>query len=117
MTMPVSGDVNAELPEYIINGGFHKALQFPDVEARRLYTKSVIGEISILQAKVLPCRFKHLFHDRDRQPYQFRPGPGKPCLSISGGTTGTLSVWGASGSWNAISLSARPMITATFKLP
>ncbi|MCD8230753.1 MAG: ATP-binding protein [Clostridiales bacterium] len=41
----VSGDITAEFNEYIINGGFPKALEYPDMEARRFYTKSVIEEI------------------------------------------------------------------------
>ncbi|MCD7865984.1 MAG: DUF4143 domain-containing protein [Clostridiales bacterium] len=43
--MAVSADKNVEFNEYLINGGFPKALQFPDAEARRFYTKSVIEEI------------------------------------------------------------------------
>lgn len=43
--IPVSPDLSAEFTEYITNGGFPKALDFPDVEARRFYTKSVIEEI------------------------------------------------------------------------
>ncbi len=45
LNMPVSSDLNTEFNEYIVNGGFPKALEFPDIEARRFYTKSVIEEI------------------------------------------------------------------------
>ncbi len=45
LNLTVSSDLNAEFNEYIINGGFPKALEFPDIEARRFYTKSVIEEI------------------------------------------------------------------------
>ncbi|MCC8357969.1 MAG: ATP-binding protein [Oscillospiraceae bacterium] len=43
--LSVNGDINAEFNEYIINGGFPKALEFQDIEARRFYTRSVIEEI------------------------------------------------------------------------
>ncbi len=43
--LDVSNDLTAEFTEYIINGGFPKALDFDDISARRFYTKSVISEI------------------------------------------------------------------------
>ncbi len=41
----VSADMTAEFNEYIRCGGFPKALEFPDIDARHFYTKSVIEEI------------------------------------------------------------------------
>lgn len=43
--LAVSNDLTTEFSEYIINGGFPKALDFDDIDARRFYTKSVIKEI------------------------------------------------------------------------
>ncbi|MDO5564349.1 MAG: ATP-binding protein [Eubacteriales bacterium] len=43
--LPVNLDLADEFKEYIVNGGFPKALEFQDAEARHFYTKSVIGEI------------------------------------------------------------------------
>ncbi len=45
LNMDIDPDLNREFGEYIVNGGFPKALQFPDIEARHFYTKSVIEEI------------------------------------------------------------------------
>lgn len=38
-------DVEKEFNEYILNGGFPKTLEFPDVSARQTYTRGIIGEI------------------------------------------------------------------------
>lgn len=43
--LDASNDLTAEFTEYIINGGFPKALDFDDISARRFYTKNVISEI------------------------------------------------------------------------
>ena len=41
----INPDMAAEFDEYILNGGFPKALEFPDTEARQVYTRSIIAEI------------------------------------------------------------------------
>ena len=41
----VSNDMEEEFNEYILNGGFPKTLEFPDVSARQVYTRGIIGEI------------------------------------------------------------------------
>lgn len=38
-------DVDAEFDEYILNGGFPKALEFADLNARQVYTRGIISEI------------------------------------------------------------------------
>ena len=43
--LDASNDLTAEFTEYIINGGFPKALDFDDISARRFYTKNFISEI------------------------------------------------------------------------
>ena len=43
--LPVSQDLYSELEEYIVGGGFPKALDFPDKNARAFYTQSVVQEI------------------------------------------------------------------------
>ncbi len=45
LSLSVSDDLNVEFVEYIRNGGFPKALEFNDVEARLFYTRSIIAEI------------------------------------------------------------------------
>lgn len=41
----IQDDMYLELDEYILNGGFPKALEFDDRSARNLYTKEIIKEI------------------------------------------------------------------------
>ena len=41
----ISNDMTIEFNEYILNGGFPKALEFPDAGARQVYTRGIIGEI------------------------------------------------------------------------
>lgn len=43
--LDVNQDMYAEFNEYILNGGFPKTLEFPDVNARQVYTRGIIGEI------------------------------------------------------------------------
>lgn len=38
-------DVDVEFDEYILNGGFPKALEFADLKARQVYTRGIISEI------------------------------------------------------------------------
>lgn len=37
--------MDIEFNEYILNGGFPKTLEFPDVSTRQVYTRGIIGEI------------------------------------------------------------------------
>lgn len=41
----ISDDMADEFNEYIWNGGFPKTLEFPDIDARQVYTRGIIGEI------------------------------------------------------------------------
>lgn len=41
----ISEDISAEFNEYILNGGFPKALEFNDLNSRQVYTRGIIGEI------------------------------------------------------------------------
>lgn len=41
----IAKDMTVEFNEYILNGGFPKALEFPDAGARQVYTRGIIGEI------------------------------------------------------------------------
>lgn len=41
----IDPDIYVEFNEYILNGGFPKSLEFPDTEARQVYTRGIIGEI------------------------------------------------------------------------
>lgn len=43
--LEISNDLYLEFDEYIINGGFPKSLEFPDINARQVYTRGIIGEI------------------------------------------------------------------------
>jgi hypothetical protein len=38
-------DIRVEFDEYILNGGFPKSLEFPDLESRQFYTREIIHEI------------------------------------------------------------------------
>ena len=41
----IDSDIEKEFNEYILNGGFPKTLEFPDINARQTYTRGIIGEI------------------------------------------------------------------------
>ena len=41
----IDQDIYAEFHEYVLNGGFPKTLEFPDVSTRQVYTRGIIGEI------------------------------------------------------------------------
>lgn len=41
----IAEDIYAEFDEYLLNGGFPKALEFDDVPARQVYTRGIISEI------------------------------------------------------------------------
>ena len=41
----VSGDMDQEFNEYVLSGGFPKSLEFPDLNARRTYTRGIVSEI------------------------------------------------------------------------
>lgn len=41
----VSEDQYEEFNEYILNGGFPKSLEFPDINARHVYTRGIVKEI------------------------------------------------------------------------
>lgn len=41
----VNNNMEEEFNEYILNGGFPKTLEFPDINARQVYTRGIIGEI------------------------------------------------------------------------
>lgn len=41
----IAKDMTVEFNEYILNGGFPKALEFPDISARQVYTRGIISEI------------------------------------------------------------------------
>ena len=41
----INKDIDLEFNEYILNGGFPKTLEFPDVNARQVYTRGIIAEI------------------------------------------------------------------------
>lgn len=41
----INEDMELEFNEYILNGGFPKTLEFPDMNTRQVYTRGIIGEI------------------------------------------------------------------------
>lgn len=43
--LKIDSDMDVEFNEYILNGGFPKALEFPDVNTRQTYTRGIIEEI------------------------------------------------------------------------
>ena len=43
--LSVHEDIREEFNEYILNGGFPKALEFPDIDSRQVYTRGIIEEI------------------------------------------------------------------------
>ena len=43
--IPIYEDMAEEFNEYILNGGFPKTLEFPEISARQFYTRGIIGEI------------------------------------------------------------------------
>lgn len=42
---PIDNDIYAEFDEYMLNGGFPKSLEFPDLDTRQKYTRGIIEEI------------------------------------------------------------------------
>lgn len=44
-SLEIRPDFAAEFDEYVLNGGFPKALEFPDTETRQVYTRGIISEI------------------------------------------------------------------------
>ena len=43
--LKIDSDMDVEFNEYILNGGFPKTLEFPDVNTRQTYTRGIIAEI------------------------------------------------------------------------
>ena len=43
--LDINSDMDTEFNEYILNGGFPKTLEFPDVSTRQVYTRGIIQEI------------------------------------------------------------------------
>ncbi|MGN0424139.1 MAG: ATP-binding protein [Acetatifactor sp.] len=43
--LDINQDIYAEFHEFVMNGGFPKTLEFPDVSTRQVYTRGIIGEI------------------------------------------------------------------------
>ena len=43
--LTINQDPTVEFDEYILNGGFPKTLEFPDREARQIYSQGIISEI------------------------------------------------------------------------
>lgn len=43
--LKIDSDMDVEFNEYILNGGFPKTLEFPDVNTRETYTRGIIEEI------------------------------------------------------------------------
>ncbi len=43
--LTINQDLTVEFDEYILNGGFPKTLEFPDREARQIYSQGIISEI------------------------------------------------------------------------
>ena len=43
--LKIDSDIDVEFNEYILNGGFPKTLEFPDVNTRQTYTRGIIEEI------------------------------------------------------------------------
>ena len=43
--LSIDSDMNIEFDEFLLNGGFPKTLEFPDIEARQIYTRGIIHEI------------------------------------------------------------------------
>ena len=41
----INEDMGLEFKDYILNGGFPKTLEFPDMNTRQVYTRGIIGEI------------------------------------------------------------------------
>ena len=41
----INSDMDIEFDEFILNGGFPKTLEFPDLSSRQTYTRGIIGEI------------------------------------------------------------------------
>ncbi len=59
---PISSNITEELDRYILEGGFPKALDYPDIEDKRRYVKSVIEEIYTRDIKTrVQIRNKEVF--------------------------------------------------------
>ena len=43
--LPINGDIYSEFDEFLLNGGFPKSLEFPDIYTRQVYTRGIIKEI------------------------------------------------------------------------
>lgn len=43
--LKIDSDMDVEFNEYVLNGGFPKTLEFPDVNTRQTYTRGIIEEI------------------------------------------------------------------------
>jgi len=43
--LEIDDDLSDEFEEYILNGGFPKSLEFPDIDSRQVYTRGIISEI------------------------------------------------------------------------
>ncbi|MGN0167844.1 MAG: ATP-binding protein [Acetatifactor sp.] len=41
----IDENMELEFNEYVLNGGFPKTLEFPDIHSRQVYTRGIIGEI------------------------------------------------------------------------
>ncbi len=43
--LEIDDDLSNEFEEYILNGGFPKSLELPDIDSRQVYTRGIISEI------------------------------------------------------------------------
>lgn len=43
--LSINEDLSEEFKEYVLNGGFPKSLEFPDIDSRQIYTRGIISEI------------------------------------------------------------------------
>jgi predicted AAA+ superfamily ATPase len=43
--MSIKEDLKEEFNEYVLNGGFPKSLEFPDIDSRQIYARGIIEEI------------------------------------------------------------------------
>lgn len=43
--LSINEDLSEEFKEYVLNGGFPKSLEFPDIDSRQVYTRGIISEI------------------------------------------------------------------------
>lgn len=61
--LDVNQDMYAEFNEYILNGGFPKTLEFPDISTRQVYTRGIIGEIELLFFIIAMCNSAGCYYD------------------------------------------------------